>query len=134
VKTLPWFGSVHACDRALFESARRMVEYDSAPSWARVRCPVLVLYGGRDSSSGPPEPLVAIIRRGLQAAGNRDVTVKIFPDADHALCRAWPADRRAAGAPRKDRGNGAGPDLAAGYLETMTGWLMPRFGRPNQAR
>ena len=25
-----------------------------------MRCPVLVIYGGRDVSSGPPEPLVAV--------------------------------------------------------------------------
>ena len=89
VKTLPWFlRSVHFRDLVRFESARRNVGEDTSPWWSRVRCPVLVLYGDRDTSGGPPEPLVAIIRRGLEAVGNEDVTVRIFRDADHSLCRA----------------------------------------------
>ena len=78
VKTLPWFRSIHLCDRVRFEAGRRIVGNDSTDWWSRVRCPVLVLYGDRDVSSGPPEPLIAIIRRGLAAAGNNDVTVRVF--------------------------------------------------------
>jgi pimeloyl-ACP methyl ester carboxylesterase len=132
VKALTWFRSVHECDRALFESARRAVEYDTTESWSRVRCPVLVIYGARDASSGPPEPLVAIIRRGLAAAENRDVTVKIVPDADHGICRAKHAGDR--GADTRPRNKTTGPDFAPGYLETMTDWLLLRFGHATDPR
>lgn len=57
VKSRAWFGSVHWCDRSLFHAARRNVEYDTAPSWEKVHCPVLVIYGDRDTSSGPPSTL-----------------------------------------------------------------------------
>jgi pimeloyl-ACP methyl ester carboxylesterase len=78
VKMLPWFlRSVHFCNPVLFESARRNVGGDTTSWWTRVRCPVLVLYGDRDTSNGPPELTIAIIRRGLEAAGNKDVTVRI---------------------------------------------------------
>ena len=88
VKSLPWFRSVQFCDRALFEAARRNVGLDTTSWWPQVRCPVLVIYGDRDTSTGPPEPVVAIIRRGLEAAENRDITVRIFRDADHSILRS----------------------------------------------
>lgn len=131
VKMLPWFRSVHFCDRVRFESARRTVGTDTAPCWSKVRCPVLVLYGGRDTSTGPPAPLVAIIRPGLAAAGNRDVTVQIFQDADHALCRAGPAGRVVGSGPVKDPSKDATPDFATGYLETMTDCLVTKFKASN---
>src|SRR5262249_13398562 len=76
VETFPWFKYVHRCDAPLFYAARRNVGYDSRPSWEKVRCPVLVIYGDKDTSSGPPDGLVDIIRRGLAKAGNQDVAVK----------------------------------------------------------
>lgn len=127
VRMLPWFKAVHRCDRVLFYSARRMVGYDSGPSWEKVRCPVLVIYGDKDTSSGPPEQLVAIIRQGLAKAQNRDVTVKIFLNADHALCKADTGGRQ--GSQRtKTRKSKEGPDFVAGYLDTMTTWLNERVG------
>jgi pimeloyl-ACP methyl ester carboxylesterase len=126
VKMLPWFRSVLQCDRFLFESARRNVGLDTTPWWSRVRCPVLVLYGDRDNSTGPPDPLIAIIRRGLETAGNRDVTVRIFPDADHSLRRAAPANRVDGGARTNEPSKVAEPDFAPGYVETVTDWLIKR--------
>src|SRR5262249_36360807 len=114
----PWFGHVHRCDRALFVSARLNVEFDSSASWESVRCPVLAIYGDRDTSSGAPEPLIALIRRGLEKAGDRDVTVRIFADADHSL-------RRARKVGREGDGNS---DFVPGYLDAMTDWLAARLG------
>jgi pimeloyl-ACP methyl ester carboxylesterase len=128
VKEHAWFKSVHRCDRALFDSSRRIVEYDSGPSWEQIRCPVLVIYGDQDLSSGRPEPLIGVIRRGLAKAGNSDLTVKIFPGADHSLCRARAQDP--GGRPRPAQGNdpAAGPDFVPDYPEAMTTWLSRRLG------
>jgi len=123
VKDRPWFAHVHRCDRALFESARRMCGHDSEPSWERVHCPVLVIYGDHDVSSGPPEPLVNIIRRGLTKAGNKDVTVRIFPNANHSLCRADTGSRKDRGVRTKEDG----PAFVPGYLDAMTSWLDERL-------
>jgi pimeloyl-ACP methyl ester carboxylesterase len=127
VKDRAWFASVRWCDRALFESARRLVEYDTEASWGKVRCPVLVVYGGKDTSSGPPGPLVAVIRRGLGKAGNGDVTVRVFPDAGHALCRAAAGKRPRRAGRAGAGGSAAEPDFVAGYLDLMTDWLGKRF-------
>jgi putative heme-binding domain-containing protein len=126
VETQSWFQSIHFCDRVRFESARRVVGNDSTDWWSRIRCPVLVLYGERDVSTGPPEPLIAIIRRGLAAAGNEDVTVRIFPDADHSLCRIGKPSRTPLGARAKEPPKDAGPDFVPGYLETMTDWIIEK--------
>jgi uncharacterized protein len=127
VKEQSWFPYVHRCDRILFESARPVVGYDSGPSWEGVRCPVLVIYGDKDTSSGPPDDLVALIRRGLAKAGNHDVTVKIFPNADHSL-RPSKTGRKEAAQPAKARESGEDADFAPGYVDAMTLWLTERFG------
>jgi pimeloyl-ACP methyl ester carboxylesterase len=132
VKALPWFRSVHFCDRVRFEAARGVVGSDSTDWWSRVRCPVLVLYGDRDVSTGAPEPLITIIRRGLAAAGNNDVTVRVFPDADHSLRRLRSATQKPDGAREKEPPKGAGPDFVSGYLETMTDWLVKKTGAPGK--
>jgi uncharacterized protein len=123
VKMLPWFRSVHLCDHVRFDSARRNVGHDTTSWWSQVRCPVLVLYGDRDTSTGPPKPVIAIIRRGLEGAGNGDVTVRIFRDADHSLCRAGPASGAVGGSRVTVQSKDAGPDFVTGYLDTMTDWL-----------
>ena len=38
VEGRPWFKHAGRCDRALFYSARRMVEFDPGPAWEKVRC------------------------------------------------------------------------------------------------
>ena len=126
VKGKPWFKAVHFCDRTLFDAARRVVEYDTGPSWEKVRCPVLVIYGDRDTSSGPPDELVATIRRGLTKAENGDVTVRFFAGADHSLCRSDAGGRKETLA--KAAKGEAAPDFVPGYLDLMTTWLRQRFG------
>ena len=129
VKTRPWFGHVHRCDRALFYAARRIIDYDTGPSWEKVHCPALVIYGDKDTSSGPPDGLVAIIRRGLAKAGNQDVAARIFPNADHSLCKTETGGSKE-GADRAERRAGdGGPDFVPGYLDAMTNWLAERFPR-----
>jgi pimeloyl-ACP methyl ester carboxylesterase len=129
VKAEPWFEHVHRCDRTLFDSARRSVEFDSAPSWEKVRCQVLVIFGANDTSSGAAGPLVDIIRRGLAKAGNRNITVKIFPDADHSLHRCPTGDRTEVVQSTETSKNKNGSNFVAGYLDTMTDWLTAIMGK-----
>jgi uncharacterized protein len=115
VSDRPWFVAVHACDRTLFESARRNVNLDTAGAWEAVHCPVLVLYGDDDDSNGPPGPLVEVIRRGLSRAHNPHVRVRIFHGADHSLY----ARETNRGGPR----DATVPPFVDGYVDTMVEWL-----------
>jgi pimeloyl-ACP methyl ester carboxylesterase len=111
----------------LFYAAWRAVECDTGPIWKKVRCPVLVIYGDKDVSSGPPEPLVAIIRGGLENANNPDVTVRVFAGADHSLCVTKSGSPKEQTQRAKDRKHQSDPDFVPGYLDSMTDWLGKRF-------
>jgi pimeloyl-ACP methyl ester carboxylesterase len=133
VEHRPWFEYAGRCDRALFDSARRMVEYDPGPAWETVRCPVLAIYGEKDTSL-PAEKNQPIIRRGLEVAGNRDVTIKVFPRADHGLRVTETGGPKEARERSKARRPGDGPDFTPGYLDLMTDWLAERFGPEGKRR
>jgi pimeloyl-ACP methyl ester carboxylesterase len=127
VRNRPWFGHVHYCTRERFQSGVLMVGHDPGPSWEKVRCPVLAVFGDKDASC-PVERSVAVVRRGLAKAGNRDVTVKVFPLADHPITVSRTGGPKEARERARARPAGADPEFAPGYLELMSGWLTKRFG------
>ncbi len=55
---------------------------DAGAAWARVRAPVLGLFGGKDVQV-PAIEQAAALRAALQAGGNPDGTVITLPDANH---------------------------------------------------
>jgi pimeloyl-ACP methyl ester carboxylesterase len=126
VEKRPWFGHAGRCDRPLFYSARKMVEFDPGPAWEEVKCPVLAIYGEKDTSL-PPEQNLPVIRRGLEKAGNKDVTIKVVPGADHGLKVTRTGGPKEAGERSKARKPGDDPDFAPGYLDLRTEWLGVRF-------
>lgn len=81
--------------------------YDPVTSLERIICPVLAIFGERDSLV-PVDASVRIVRDALGKACNDDVTIRAFPEADHRIRAGDP--------------NG----FADGYLETMVGWLRSR--------
>ncbi len=61
--------------------------YDPAPALEKVKCPVLLLFGGLDLQVSPAQnerPMVDALTRG----GNKDFQVKVFPDANHLFQKA----------------------------------------------
>jgi hypothetical protein len=87
------------------------VNYDSRPTLARVRQPVLGLYPAADRAA-PPAESARILADLLQGAGNRAYTIRFFPGANHGM-----------------RVNGR---LAPGYVATMAWWIkgLPGTGIP----
>jgi dipeptidyl aminopeptidase/acylaminoacyl peptidase len=81
--------------------------YDPAASLERIRCPVLAIFGERDPLV-PVAESVRIFEEALARSGNDDVTIQVFPGADHRIRAGDP--------------NG----FADGYLETMATWLRER--------
>ena len=84
--------------------------WDPTPSMARIRGPVLLMFGDRDSNH-PTDVAVQKWREGLQQAGNDQMTITIFPGAGHGI--------------RMREGNSgtARPPFADGYEDVMLGWL-----------
>lgn len=92
----------------VWEQRRLNAGYDPAPTFRRVRCSVLVIYGEKDNFSQG----IARIEQELREAGNRDYTVRVFPGADHDLEVGQPGDGKI--------------DWAEGFLELLTSWTLQR--------
>ena len=87
------------------------MSYDPMPALEKVKCPVLAIFGELDTLT-PVAQTIANYRKGLGRAGNKSLTFKVFPNADHALL-VWP----------KPDDQNHWPILAAGYLDMMTNWI-----------
>lgn len=59
-----------------------MARLRSSEFWRKVKIPVLAVYGGRDLNV-PAAKNVAALKQELKEAGNRDYTIKLFPDGNH---------------------------------------------------
>ena len=92
-------------------SWKLQMAYNPMPALEKVRCPVLAVFGELDTLT-PVAETTANYQKGLGKAGNKDVTIKVFPNADHALL-VWP----------KPNDQVHWPVLAAGYLDLMTNWI-----------
>lgn len=94
---------------------RQFIDYDPAPDLANVEVPVLALYGGLDVQV-PAESNKAALEAAL--AHNDDVTVTVFPKANHLFQEAE------TGAP--DEYALLAPGFLPGFLDTVSEWLLAR--------
>ena len=72
----------------------------------KVTCPVLAIFGESDIMV-PVKDSASVFEEALNEAGNKDYTIKVFPEADHGIM--------------------VDDEYADGYLDTMTGWLLERL-------
>ena len=118
------FMIVHAGAGITAREQGRMLDFDPAPWWLRVKCPVLFFYGDLDANVPPAEswpPIEAALRRGR----NPSVTQVVLPGANHLLLSA------------KTGASDEYPHLshfAPGYFQGMADWLSalpgPKASRP----
>ncbi len=80
------------------------LRYDAQPALSRVKQPVLAFYGTTDPSIPFVESTHALTK-GMKEAGNDRYTIRFMDRGDHAM-----------------RINGG--DFTAGYLETLTNWII----------
>lgn len=93
--------------------SRGWAELDPLRWWHQVRVPVLLVYGEADARV-PARGSATRIEETLAAAGNTDITVRIFPGADHTF--------------RLPRGPGGWPRTAPGYPDVVVEWIRGRAG------
>ena len=106
-----WMFELPPPDDFYWRFSRDVAAYDALSWWARVRVPVLLVYGEADARV-PARESAGRIAATLSAAGNSDVTVRIFPGADHTF--------------RLPPGPGGWPSTAPDYLDTLIGWIVAR--------
>jgi|GEM_PF-523945 len=107
----PWFFAPPPPDAAYWTFSAAFGRYRPLEWWSRVRVPVLLLYGAEDQRVPAAESAARIVTA-LRGAGNGDVTVRIFPGADHTF--------------RLPPGPSGWPDTAPGYVSTLLDWLARR--------
>jgi dienelactone hydrolase len=56
--------------------------YDPAPTLAKVKCPVLALFGEKDRQV-PPQQNLPAVRKALEAGGNKNFTAEVLPGLNH---------------------------------------------------
>lgn len=65
------------------EGALRLLFFDPVPTWEKIKVPVYVVWGDKDIVV-PVAKSRSIIERAQAKAGNKKLTIKIFPDSDHS--------------------------------------------------
>lgn len=84
----PWLiAELKPADDPFRTMYRKMMDFDPAPYWRQVRCPVLALFGELDHNV-PPQPNVEILEKTLSDAGHRTHSIVILPKANHLFLQA----------------------------------------------
>lgn len=96
---------------------QHILSYDPRPALQALRCPVLALYGERDTIVAP-EVHVARMREALAQAGTRDSTVRIVAGANHQFFAAASGGPGEAGQLR---------EFAGDFFDTRLTWLSERL-------
>lgn len=108
----PWYGYLTIDNAEDWCLVKLMIgeRYEPRDALARIVCPFLAIYGGLDllvpAWQGAEES-----GRALQAAGNTDATVTVFPGGDHRI---------------RDPATG---DFVTGYLDQLGDWTARQVGR-----
>lgn len=78
----PWFPLIYVPQELPLPGTWEDMDFDPAPMYARVRCPVLLFYGD-DDEWVPVDESVDVWRRAAETAGNPDVTIVRLPGTSH---------------------------------------------------
>ena len=89
--------------------------YDPLPALSKVKCPVLLIYGEQDNYTDS-KLNAALIQEQLKSNGNKNVTCKIFPNANHAMLYTTTGYLYNREMPFLDR-------FVEGYLDLLVSWL-----------
>ena len=93
---------------------RRIMDFDPIPVLEKVKCPVLVLYGDLDRLV-PVSENKDRLEAALRKAEHPNVTVRVFPKADHAMLVSETGSMKEF--PFANQ-------FAPGFFSTMTSWIL----------
>jgi imidazolonepropionase-like amidohydrolase/pimeloyl-ACP methyl ester carboxylesterase len=100
--------------------ALELLFFQPVPMWEKVRVPVLLVWGDKDTVV-PVSEGRRIIEETLHKSGNKEVTVKIFPNVDHGTVLV--NRQKDADFPRVD----------LSYYESMVDWLAAQIAKTQTA-
>jgi pimeloyl-ACP methyl ester carboxylesterase len=105
----PWFFAPPAPTDSYWAFSRVYAQYQPLEWWAKVRVPVLLIYGAEDQRVPPRESAARIASTVARNAPDVNVTVRILPGADHTF--------------RLRPGPGGWPTTAPDYVPSVLRWL-----------
>ena len=107
-----WFVPPPTADNSYWTFSRLYAQYEPLTWWAKVRVPVLLIYGENDQRVPTRESVARIAATLARSAPNVDLTVRILPGADHTF--------------RLAPGPGGWPVTAPDYVPSLLRWLADR--------
>lgn len=99
---------------------RYFISYDPAPALRQVKCPILALYGAKDLQV-PPAQSVPVLEKIVKEGKNRDVTIKVMPEANHLFLKAK------TGSPSEY--STMDKTFVPGFLDTISAWILEKIKR-----
>ncbi len=108
-------------DFAGYDFLKQIATFDVRPFLRKVGCPVLGIFGEKDTIVDVEESMAGY-RSLLAEAGNGDVTLRTFPDANHSIALAKTGSQMEA-VKMAETGERV---FAPGYVELMGDWLAER--------
>jgi len=109
-RTKPWFDLAYLpASLPSGEISWPDMDFDPAPIYARVTCPVLLIYG-EDEDCIPAGASEDVWRRAAEVSGNADLTIVDVPGCGHFPSRSSTATGRA--------------DISPAYSDILTEWFL----------
>ena len=116
--------SAHPLETDRWRFVKLNIDSDARSALRQTRCPVLAIFGDKDVHVDVYESM-EVYKEELAAAGNTDVTIRLFPNADHALIESEYSLPVSLCSELKVEFFGKDA-FVPGYFETMTQWLDER--------
>jgi pimeloyl-ACP methyl ester carboxylesterase len=91
--------------------------YDPVPVLEKVTCPVLAVFGAKDTFL-PAEKSARIWQTALEKAGNKDVTIRVFPDGNHSLIESKTGGLKESARAQR---------FVPGFFETLRDWTLKQI-------
>ena len=117
-----WLEELGKFSAVEYDFIKSRTDFSARTYLEKVTCPVLAIFGQRDTIVNTAASIEGY-PSALKKAGNQDVSVKVFPNADHCifLTKTGGLQEMIQSFQKPDK------PFADGYLSTMGDWLQERF-------
>ncbi len=110
-KNRSWYFPPPPPDNYYWLLSKKIATFSPAEYWRQVKCSVLLVYGAHDERV-PPRESAETIEAALKSEGNGNVTLRMYPNADHTFTIVDP--------PQK----GGWPKHEPGYADVLVNWVL----------
>jgi uncharacterized protein len=83
-KDRDWFFAPPPADNSYWSISRQIAAFNPGEYWRQIKAPVLLVYGAHDERV-PPRESADAIQAAIKSGGNGNVTLKMYPNADHTF-------------------------------------------------